>query len=74
MTEYAFYIYYFYGTYTSQQGSDGVPGYDVMLPKPIPLLRNEEITIIARIKGPNSHFVEQGKSPVKVDDRHCCNV
>ena len=56
------------GTYTSQQDSDGVPGYDVMLPKPIPLLPNEEITIIATIKGPNSHFGEQGKSPVKIDD------
>ena len=39
-----------------------------MLPKPIPLLSNEEITIIATIKGPNSYFGEQGKSPVKVDD------
>ena len=56
------------GTYTSQQDSDGVPGYDVMLPKPIPLLSNEEITIIATIKGPNSYFGEQGKSLVKVDD------
>ena len=37
------------GTYTSQQDSDGVPGYDVMLPKPIPLLPDEEIPIVATI-------------------------
>ena len=56
------------GTYTSQQDSDGVPGYDVMLPKPIPLLPNEEITIIATIKGRNSYYGEKGESSVKIND------
>ena len=42
------------GTYTSRD-DDGVPGYDVMLSKPISLLPNEEITIIATIKGQNSY-------------------
>ena len=56
------------GIYHSQQGSDGVPGYDVMLPKPIFLLPDEEITIIATIKGRNSYWGEEGKSSVKVDD------
>ena len=56
------------GTYTSQQDSDGVPGYDVMLAKPISLLRDEDITIIATIKGQNSYWGEEGKLSVEVDD------
>ena len=56
------------GTYTSNQDSDGVPGYDVMLSKPIPLLPNEEITIIATIKGRNSYYGEKGESSVKIND------
>ncbi|CAB3984543.1 BTB POZ domain-containing 6-like [Paramuricea clavata] len=56
------------GTYTSEQDSDGVPGYDVMLPNPIPLLPNKEITIIATIIGPNSYSGTNGKSSVKIDD------
>ena len=56
------------GTYTSQQDSDGVPGYDVMLSKPISLLPDEEITIIATIKGQNSYYCENGKSSVKIND------
>ena len=35
------------GTYTSQQDGDGVPGYDVMLSKPIFLLPDEKVTISA---------------------------
>ena len=56
------------GTYTSQEDGDGVPGYDVMLRNPISLLPDEEITIIATIKGPNSYWGSQGKSSVKIDD------
>ena len=56
------------GSYTSEQDSDHVPGYDVMLPNPIPLLPNEEITIIATITGPNSHRGTSGKSSVTIDD------
>ena len=56
------------GTYTSQQDGDGVPGYDVTLRNPISLLPNEEITIIATIRGPNSYWGTQGKSSVKIDD------
>jgi hypothetical protein len=56
------------GSYTSEQDSDGVPGYDVMLPNPIPLLPNEEIAIIATITGPNSYYGENGKSSVTIDD------
>ena len=55
-------------TYTSREDEDGVPGYDVMLSKPIPLLPNEEITIIATIKGPNSYWGREGKSSVKIHD------
>ena len=56
------------GTYTSQQDSDGVPGYDVMLAKPIAFLPDEEVTITATIKGPTSCWGTRGKSSVKVDD------
>ena len=55
------------GTYTSQQ-NDGVWSYDVMLSNPIPLQPNEEFTIIATIKGPQSCHGENGKQSVKVDD------
>ena len=56
------------GTYTSQQDSDGVLGYDVMLPKPISLLPDEEIKIIATIQAHNFYHGTKGKSSVKVDD------
>ena len=56
------------GTYTSEKDGDGVPGYDVILPKPISLLPDEKITINATIKGPRSYYGEEGKSIVNVDD------
>ena len=56
------------GTYTSQQDDDGVPGYDVMLSKPIFLLSDKEITIIATIKGQNSYYGEKGESSVTIND------
>ena len=56
------------GSYTSEQDSDGVPGYDVMLPNPIPLLPNEEVIIIATITGPKSYYGSSGKSSVTIDD------
>ena len=56
------------GTYTSQQDSDDVQGYDVMLPKPISLFPNEEITVIATIKGQFPYWGGSEKSSVKVDD------
>jgi hypothetical protein len=55
-------------SYTSEQDSDHVPGYDVMLPNPIPLLPNEEITIIATVTGPSSYYGTRGKSSVTIDD------
>ena len=56
------------GTYTSTQDNDGVWGYDVILPEPILLQRNEECTIIATIKGPPSYVGENGKPLVKTND------
>ena len=56
------------GTYTSTQDNDGVWGYDVMLPEPVSLQRDEELTIIAIINGRPSGYGENGKSSVKVDD------
>ena len=56
------------GTYTSTQSNDGVWGYDVKLPEPISLQRNEKFTIIATIKGPWSCFGKRGKPSAKVND------
>ncbi len=56
------------GTYISEQDKDGVPGYYVILPNPIPLLPNEENTIIAATKGPKSCRGTSGKSSVKIND------
>ena len=56
------------GCYTSEKDNDGVSGYDVMLPKPIPLLPNEEITIIATIRGPESQKAWNGSTSVTVDN------
>ena len=55
------------GTYTSQQ-NDGMWSYDVMLSNPIPFQPNEEFTIIATIKGPDSCHGGHGKESVQVDD------
>jgi hypothetical protein len=56
------------GTYTSEQDGDHLWGFDVMLSKPISVKPGEEFTIIAKIKGPESHRGTKGKSSVKVDD------
>ena len=57
------------GSYMSKQDSDGVPGYDVMLPNPTALLPDKEYTIIATIKGPSSLYGTGGGKPrVKIDD------
>ena len=56
------------GTFTSQEDDDKVWGYDVMLPKPISLLKNEKFTLKAKIEGKESQYGQIGKSSVKVDD------
>ena len=56
------------GTYTSERDKDGVCGYDVIFPKPVSLQPDEEFTIIATIKGPQSHRGQDGKPSVNVDD------
>ena len=56
------------GTYTSTKDNDGVWGYDVMLPEPIFLQRNEKFTITATRKGPWSYYGKSGKPSAKVDD------
>ena len=55
------------GTYTSTHDNDGVWGYEIMLPEPISLERNEN-NIIANIKGQPSYWGQNGKSSVKVND------
>jgi hypothetical protein len=54
-------------TYTSETDND-IFWYDVMLPKPLPLLPGEDVTINATITGPESYKGINGKSSVKVDD------
>ena len=56
------------GTYTSTQDNDGIWGYDVMLPEPISLQREEEFTIMATIKGRHSGYGENGKLFMTVND------
>jgi hypothetical protein len=56
------------GTYTSEQDKEGVPGYDVMFPSPLPLLANQDYTITATITGPDSYSGGRGKSSVTIDD------
>ena len=59
---------HFTKTYTSEEDTDGVWGYDVILPKPVSLLPSEDCTVTAKINGPKSYRGENGKSPVKVGD------
>ncbi len=56
------------GTYTSEQYSDGLWGYNVMLSKPIFLPPDEQLTLIATINGPESHQGQKGKPSVVIDD------
>ena len=56
------------GTYTSEKDDDGVWGYDVILPEPIPLQAGEDFTVVATIQGAESHRGVYGKSSVTVDD------
>ncbi len=64
------------GTYISKQDSDGVWGYDIMLPKPILLLPDRDFTIIVAIVVDESQTLfssisyrgKNGKTLVKEDD------
>ena len=53
------------GTYTSKCNSEGVYGYNVMLPTPVSLEKNKLVTMAARIRGPKSYFVKKGKGEVE---------
>jgi hypothetical protein len=56
------------GSYTSERDKEGVWGYDVMLPQPVPLQPDEDFTIIVTIQGAESHRGVNGKSSVTVND------
>ena len=56
------------GTFTSQVDANGMWGYDVMLPKPIALLPNENFELRAKVEGMPRFCGEIVTSPVKVDD------
>jgi hypothetical protein len=55
------------GSYTAECNEDGVPGFDVMLKKPILMMRNEVVTLSATIKGPNSCYGKNGLSSVTLE-------
>jgi hypothetical protein len=48
------------GTYVSGHNQDDVPGFDVMLKKPVILKQNKDITLSATIKGPDSYDGDNG--------------
>jgi hypothetical protein len=50
------------GTYTAERNEDGVPGFDVMLKKPVILKRNEDVILSATIEGDDSCFGKDGLS------------
>ena len=56
------------GTFTSQVDANGMWGYDVMLPKPIALLPNENFELKAKIEGTPRFCGESVTSSMKVDD------
>ena len=56
------------GTFTSQVDAHGMWGYDVMLPKPIALLPNENFELNAKIKGISAYYGQSVQSSVTVDD------
>ena len=55
------------GTYTSECNSEGVHGFNVILPTPISLDENEVVTMAATIRGPPSCYGCEGKESVEVD-------
>ena len=55
------------GTYTSVCNSEGVCGFNVMLPTPASLEKNKVIRMAATIRGPQSCNCCLGKESVKVD-------
>ncbi len=54
-------------SYTSERNQDDIPGFDVMLNKPVPLKQNEDVTLSATIKGPDSCSGENGISSVDLE-------
>ena len=52
------------GKYTSQHNQNGIPGFDVMLEKPIILKQNDVVTLSATIIGPRSCGGKNGLSSV----------
>ncbi|CAB3984989.1 BTB POZ domain-containing 6-like, partial [Paramuricea clavata] len=55
------------GTYVSGRNQDDVPGFDVLLKKPVILKQNEVVTLSATIKGPQSCGGNNGLSPVTLE-------
>ena len=55
------------GTYTSECNSEGVYGFNVMLPMTISIEENKIVEMAATIKGPKSYRGSKGKQSVEVN-------
>ena len=55
------------GTYISEFNQDGVPGFDVMLKKPVTLMKDEVVTLSATIKGPDSVRCVNGLTIIAIE-------
>ena len=55
------------GTYISELNQDGVPGFDVMLEKPVTLGKDELVTLSATINGPNSVNCDYGVTKIAIE-------
>ena len=55
------------GTYISELNQNGVPGFDVMLKKPVTLIKDEVVTLSATIKGPHLVRCENGVTKIAVE-------
>ena len=55
------------GTYISEFNQDGVPGFDVILEKPVTLGKDELVTLSATIKGPYSVCCKNGLTKIALE-------
>ena len=51
-------------TYTSECNSEGVHGFNVMLPTPVSLEKNKIVAMAVTIRGPKSYFAKRAKEEV----------
>ncbi|CAB4018100.1 BTB POZ domain-containing 6-like [Paramuricea clavata] len=56
------------GTYISERNQDDIPGFDVMLNKPVILKQNEVVTLSATIEGPQSCGSKNGIQSITLQE------